>query len=192
MFKISLTSLISMYGYPALFVGTFLEGETILVIAGFLAHRGILYLPWVIVFAFLGSFAGDQLFFFIGRKKGVAFIEKRESWKPKMAKVNRLLEKYNTLLIVGFRFLYGIRSVTPFMIGTTSVPTRRFVTLNAIGAITWAIAVGYLGYLFGHVFQAYMGSIKKYELWIILGLIGIALTIKLIQHFSKKKQTTSS
>ena len=37
---INLEPLVSTYGYPALLVGTFLEGETILVIAGFLAHRG--------------------------------------------------------------------------------------------------------------------------------------------------------
>ena len=49
---INLEILVSAYGYPALFIGTFLEGETILVIAGFLAHRGYLELPWVIVIAF--------------------------------------------------------------------------------------------------------------------------------------------
>lgn len=49
------------YGYAALAVGTFLEGETILVIAGFLAHRGYLSMDLVILSAFLGTFFGDQL-----------------------------------------------------------------------------------------------------------------------------------
>ena len=38
----TLTALIASYGYYALFVGTFLEGETVLIAAGFAAHRGIL------------------------------------------------------------------------------------------------------------------------------------------------------
>lgn len=187
MFKLSLSSIISMYGYPALFIGTFLEGETILVIAGFLAHKGILFLPWVIVAAFLGSFAGDQLFFFIGRKKGISFFKKRESWRPKLEKANRLIEKYNTWIIVGFRFLYGIRTVTPFMIGTTAVPIRRFFFLNMLGAIVWAIAVGFLGYIFGHVFEAFIGNVKQFELWGIGIMLAIAGIIKLYQHFSGKK-----
>lgn len=58
----SLESLVTSYGYPAVLVGTFLEGETILVLAGFLAHRGYLDLPLVILTAFLGTFTGDQLF----------------------------------------------------------------------------------------------------------------------------------
>ncbi len=189
MFKLSLTSIISLYGYPALFIGTFLEGETILVIAGFLAHKGILFLPWVILFAFLGSFAGDQLFFFIGRKKGISFFEKRENWKPKIEKASRLIEKYNTWLIVGFRFLYGVRTVTPFMIGTTTVPVKRFFILNMIGAIIWAIAVGFLGYLFGRVFEDVLGNIKQFELWGIVAMIAIAGLIKLYQHFSNRKST---
>ena len=51
----TLESIVENYGYAALLVGTFLEGETILVIAGFLAHRGYLHLPWVFIVAFLVS-----------------------------------------------------------------------------------------------------------------------------------------
>ena len=48
----SIETIIAAYGYPALFVGTVLEGESILVIAGFLAHRGLLFLPWVVQLLF--------------------------------------------------------------------------------------------------------------------------------------------
>jgi membrane protein DedA with SNARE-associated domain len=56
---------IGSYGYIALFLGTFVEGETILLMAGFAAHLGYLYLPWVILVAFLGSLSGDQVFFLL-------------------------------------------------------------------------------------------------------------------------------
>jgi membrane protein DedA with SNARE-associated domain len=57
-------NVIIQFGYPAILVGTFLEGETILVIAGMAAHRGYLDLPVVIGAAFIGTLFGDQLFFF--------------------------------------------------------------------------------------------------------------------------------
>ncbi len=63
----TLESFIQTYGYLALLVGTFLEGETILVLAGFAAHLGYLNLPWVILVAFVGTLSGDQLFFYLGR-----------------------------------------------------------------------------------------------------------------------------
>ena len=95
-----LEHIIETYGYWALLVGTFLEGETILIIGGFLAHRGYLSLPLVILAAFIGTLAGDQLFFFIGRKKGKAFLDKRPSWKPNIEKAHNLLDRYQTLLIL--------------------------------------------------------------------------------------------
>ena len=58
-----LQSIIENYGYAAILIGTFLEGETILVLAGLAAHQGYLVLSWVILAAFVGSLCGDQLFF---------------------------------------------------------------------------------------------------------------------------------
>jgi membrane protein DedA with SNARE-associated domain len=48
-------------------VGAFFEGETIVVLGGFAAHRGDLVLPGVIAGAFAGSLAGDQFAYFLGR-----------------------------------------------------------------------------------------------------------------------------
>ncbi|WP_217994833.1 DedA family protein [Methylogaea oryzae] len=69
----TLHEIISQYGYIALFIGTFLEGETILLVAGYLAHEGHLGLTLAILSAFLGTFAGDQTFFFLGRARASSF-----------------------------------------------------------------------------------------------------------------------
>jgi len=167
-------------------VGTVLEGESILVIAGFLAHRGLLFLPWVVLVAFLGSFIGDQFFFHVGRHKGKSFLENKPKWQPKVAKVQKMFDKYNTMLILGFRFLYGLRTVTPFMFGMSNVGTRKFVILNAIGALIWAIVVGILGFVFGHVFQAFLEDFKHYELWLIITLVVIGGLVKLYHLYKKK------
>jgi len=90
----SLEELISTYGYAAVGIGAFLEGETVLVLGGFAAHRGYLELPWVIVCAFFGTLFGDQLYFYIGRTKGKSVIEKRPHWKSKSERVFSLLDKH--------------------------------------------------------------------------------------------------
>lgn len=79
--------LIEQFGYPFLFLGTFLEGETILVIAGFLAHRMYLRLPWVIAVAFAGSLLGDQVAFFLGRHKGRGMLDRRPKWRARATRV---------------------------------------------------------------------------------------------------------
>lgn len=63
-------ALIQQYGYVVVFVGSVLEGETLLALAGVAAHRGYLSLQWVMAVAAAGAFLGDQLCFLIGRRLG--------------------------------------------------------------------------------------------------------------------------
>jgi membrane protein DedA with SNARE-associated domain len=182
----SLEELIIQYGYLALFIGTFLEGETILLIAGYLAQDGFLDLPLVILFAFLGTFAGDQTFFFLGRFKGVDFLAKRPAWKRNTEKAFALLTRHQIAVILGFRFLYGIRNVTPFVIGASGLAPWRFFVLNFIGAATWAVAFGSIGYHLGTFVESVLHDVKKYQM-IGLGLLClIALTVFLWSNFRKK------
>ena len=156
--------IIGSYGYIALLVGTFLEGETILILAGFAAHLGYLHLPWVILVAFLGTLSGDQIFFYLGRRHSRFVLDKHSSWQRRLNRVERLFERYQTLLILGFRFLYGLRTVTPFVLGRSGVAPGYFFLLNTVGAMVWSLVVGIGGYLFGNILKIIMGDIKRYEL----------------------------
>jgi membrane protein DedA with SNARE-associated domain len=162
--------LISSYGYLAVLVGTFLEGETILVIAGFAAHRGYLGLPQVIAAACAGTLAGDQLFFYLGRSRNQALLRRRPSWKAPIERVRQMLDRHQLAVVLGFRFLYGVRTVTPFAIGMSGFSPLRFLVLNVIGAAAWATVVGCLGYLFGHSLEIVLGDLKRYEVAVMLGL----------------------
>lgn len=167
------------YGYLILFIGTFLEGETVLIIAGFLANQGELSLLLVIIVAALGAFAGDQFFFIIGRLNGKKTVQKYEIVHKQFRKINSLLEKYDVSFLIGFRFVYGIRVITPLIIGASNIKTRRFLVLNAIGSILWAIVVGGMGYLFGETLSAILGRIKhiEFEVIVFLAVIGIIVGI---------------
>ena len=180
-----LQELISNYGYAAIAVGTFFEGETILILGGFAAHRGYLELPWVVVSAFLGTLCGDQLYFYIGRSKGVTALAERPGWKARSERVFRLMKKHQTWLILGFRFIYGIRTVTPFLIGASGVRPLRFLILNTVGGLVWAVAVGTLGYLFGQTLELIVADFKKYELLAFAGLAGAGLLVWLFYQWRK-------
>ena len=161
-------ALLRAYGYYALFIGTFLEGETILVLAGFLAHQGYMELRWVILLAFLGSLSGDTLVFQLGRWKGRAFLARRPHWDKRAARVQRAIDKYQNYVVLSFRFFYGLRNITPFVIGSTGFSPRRFFLLNATGAAIWAVVVGSGGYLFGEAIGLFLKDVKKYERWLLL------------------------
>ena len=178
---------IEHYGYWTVLIGTFLEGETVLVLAGFLAHRGYLFLPWVVAAAFAGSFCGDQLFFHIGRKYGGSYLAKHPAWQKKSSRARRLLEEYKIPFIIGFRFFYGMRTITPFMIGMSGVGRVQFVMLNLLGAMAWAIAVGTGGYFFGSTLEYFFNDVKRYER-VVLGLIVITGLLLWFFHFMRSRK----
>jgi membrane protein DedA with SNARE-associated domain len=183
-----IASLLRSYGYVAVLLGTALEGETILVLAGFAAHRGYLQLPWVILFAFLGSLAGDQTFFVIGRRKGRPFVERYPLWNARIQRAEELLRRYQMPVILGFRFLYGLRNVIPFAIGLSQISFRKFFFLNAAGALLWATVVGTAGYLFGSALEILLGDLERHELKIALSICVVGILIWLICYFRTKSR----
>jgi membrane protein DedA with SNARE-associated domain len=185
-----LQSIIENYGYAAILIGTFLEGETILVLAGLAAHQGYLILIWVILAAFLGSLCGDQLFFYLGRKHSQAVLSRRPAWKQKAEKVHQLMNRFQTPMILSFRFLYGLRTVAPFVIGMSPVSFKKFILLNAAGALAWAAAVGSGGYLFGHALEVFIGKLKSYEIYIMVSVAIIGLLIWIFHFYRRRRQPT--
>lgn len=173
----SLEQLIAEYGYLAILLVTFIEGETIVILAGVAAHLGYLELQWVIATAVAGSFSGDQLWYYIGRHWGPKIIARRLSWQESAQKVYKHLHRHQYWLILTFRFYYGLRNVTPFVVGSAHIPRLRFFTLNLIGAIAWAIIFAYIGYGLGEASQFFVDDFKRYGLYFlgVLVLIGSGL-----------------
>ena len=183
-----LEHLIRTYGYWALLAGTFIEGETILMLGGLSAQLGYLDLSMVMVVAFIGSFSGDQLYFIIGRLKGAELLAKHQKWHSKVERVHCYLERYHDLIMVGFRFVYGIRIMTPFVLATSpKIKTGRFVVFNAIGAVIWSVVVAGGGYLFGHALELVLNDIKKYEISIMIAAVAAGIGIWLIHKYRSRK-----
>lgn len=172
----SAETLVATYGIWAVLLGTFLEGETVLVLAGFAAHRGYLDPVEVALAGLAGGFAGDELYFFLGRWKGKAFLERRAKGAVLEA-VRHRVARHPVLLIVGARFLYGLRTLIPALIGATDIPVWRFASLNLLGAAIWAVVVAGGGYLFGVALENVVEDAKRYEVFAIIAIAAIGIGI---------------
>jgi membrane protein DedA with SNARE-associated domain len=171
----SLPQLVADYGYLAVFVGTLLEGEAILLLAAYAAHRGYLSLPAVIGVAFFGATLGDQIFFFSGRFFGHGLMQRLPLIRARAEKVNALLLRYHAGLIIGIRFAYGLRIAGP-------------IVINAIGAMIWAPLIAGIGYLFGHALEWLFADLKQYETIGLLGLLLLFVVLSGIVHFARGKR----
>jgi len=186
--SILLRSLVETYGYYALLAGTFLEGETILLIGGLVAHVGYLDLRAVMLVAFIGSFSGDQIYFCIGRLKGRELLARYQKWEKRVDKVHCLMERYHDLIMVCFRFVYGIRILTPVVLGMNKgVKPLRFFALNALGAIIWSVVISSAGYFFGFAIETLIRAVKHYEIIVLFVIAGIGMALWAARRFRQKK-----
>jgi membrane protein DedA with SNARE-associated domain len=181
---VALVELLERYGYGAVLIGTFFEGETVLVMGGFAAHQGYLQFPGVVLAAFCGSLAGDQFAFLLGRRYG-HLLERFPRLRPGVERATRLLERRGTWLLLGFRFVYGIRNLTPLAAGLSRIPASRFFALNAVGAALWSLAIGAAGYAFGRGFSLLLERARSFEETALAGVVVLGGAVAALHWFRR-------
>lgn len=177
----ALQELIATHGYWALFVGTFLEGEIIFILAGIAARQGLLD-PWyVALVAMAGGFIGDQFFFLLGIWRGADAVARWPRVARKAVEARRLIRRHAVYLILLSRFLYGLRMVIPLACGMARIQPWRFVLLNFISSLMWCTTFGGLGYLFGGWIFDRLNLVKGLQMTLLL-----VLAVLLVSYFIMK------
>jgi membrane protein DedA with SNARE-associated domain len=183
----TLQAFIENYGYAAVFIGCFFEGETVLVLAGFAAHMGYLSLPWVATTAAAAGFLGDETFFALGRHYGDEIFRRFPILRPGEHKVRRLVARYGAYAAYGVRFLVGLRVAGPIAMGAARMPPWKFSPANLFGAITWSAIFSVAGYVFGEAFTTMLHRARHYEeiAFAILAVIGV-IALSLLRRRAKR------
>lgn len=176
-------SLLQHWGYWLMFAAAIIEGETFLVIGGIAASTAMLYLPLVFVLALIGCMLHDGVLFVLGRQSGQRILKRKPNWQPKVERITRLLEKYDWMLIIAFRFAYGIRTIIPFALGMSRISTTKFFIFDFIGGIIWVSVFLFSGYYFGNAILVIIDTFSLKDLvrhhWIAMS-IGLCIVIFMI------------
>src|SRR3954465_10069191 len=159
--------------YAIVFAWTFLEGETVVLFAGFAAARGLVDPVLLFFAAWLGSFAGDQSYFWLGRNFGVRLLDRFPRWRHGVEAALGWLERYDTGFILSFRFIYGVRNFSSFAMGLSAVRWDRFLRLNFLAAMVWAASFVAIGYFLGHAFSTAVNIAN----WLGYALLGVFVTL---------------
>jgi membrane protein DedA with SNARE-associated domain len=167
---------IAAYGYAAVFFGALVEGEAVLIVAVMLARQGCLELPTVMAAAVLGAFCGDLLLFGLGRLGGQALLARRPLWQARLRRAQGLERRCRLPLIVGFRFLYGLRTVIPLAIGMGPIGGLRFLLLDAVGVLIWAGLTTAAGVLLADVWSVHMAALPLGR-WVLPAAVPVALGV---------------
>jgi membrane-associated protein len=195
---LNIDHLIAVAGYPLLFLlvmaessGVPIPGETALITAGVLASRGKLSIELVILLAATGAIVGDNIGYLIGRKGGRWLLERPGRFHRQRLEVLRtgepFFERHGPKAVYFGRFLLGLRVWASWLAGATRMHWRSFVLWNALGGISWAIAIGLLAYFLGS------SAGNAIETFGIYGLVAalVALASALFMHRRARRRKPS-
>lgn len=181
------------YGYLALSVGTFLEGETAILVASSLVHSGFFNGPYTVIFGFFGSFISDWLYFIIGRLNGKYFIEKRPKLKEKLKPTQKFFKTHRLQILFSYRFLYGFRILLPLLIGMSDIRPLHFLGYSLVAGLLWATTVSTVGYAAGQLFELTPSSFEENVLLIVLGFASFGMVVGyFVKRFAERKMKIST
>ena len=183
--------LLQKFGYLAVFVGTFLEGETILVMAGFFAERGYLQLALVIITAFFGAYVGHVFWFWLGRKQGVKLLDRFPKMKKHFGKGIRMFERYGAPAIFITQWLYGLRVTCAVIIGISRVSAIKFMVYEAVTCAVWAVIIGCAGFYFGRAVESLLGRAAHIEKWGLLVLLVVGVCVWGYHHWKERRDSAN-
>jgi membrane protein DedA with SNARE-associated domain len=138
--------LLPKYGYLAILVAAFWEGEVVLIAAGALCGSG--YLDWrlTILAAAIGGSAGDQIYFYAAQNRAARAIKKSKRLSKWYPKISKFVLRHSTVAVLLSRFAAGLRITIPLVCATVGMPAKKYSILSLLSGFAWAsfwVAVSY-------------------------------------------------
>lgn len=177
-------SWIEQYGYWAVLLGGILEGETVLIAAGYgISQEYLRPLPTFLAAA-AGGMIGDFSYYLLGRIYGARLIRTFSFLRRLRARAVLILRRWGRATAFLTRFAYGLRVALPMSIGAARFPIPSFLVFNLLGSLAFATVYLSLGYLFGETLEEVLGRVKAYEGRILLGLLVVGALAWMVREWT--------
>lgn len=170
----ALEAMLAAWGLPVIFLAAAVEGDAAAFFAGVLAHRGLFPYEAAALTVAAGAFLCDTTLFFLGRhSRRFAFVRRLLSTGP-AERMQAIVHRHRIWLALGFRFLWGVRTVAALSLGAARVPARLVLPLDALAVLAWAHLVVGFGYGLGAAMHRLVGQVPLTH-HLLLGAAGAAV-----------------
>ena len=181
-----------LWAYGLLLLSAFLEnivppvpGDTVVVFSAYLVGRGLLNIWPVFLATCVGGTAGFLAMYYLGYSRGRAFFAGRRG-TAKLAQAERWLSRYGVALILGNRFLSGIRSVIAIGAGLGRMPWPTVVLCSSIGMAVWNGLLLYAGFLVGENWEQVAEVLAQYNR-VLVGILCLVGAVLLGRWWRKRR-----
>jgi membrane protein DedA with SNARE-associated domain len=134
----------SLAPYLGILVAAAIEGELVYVTAVVLAYKGQLDALAVLFSGSVGGWVGDQFWFYAARGPLSTWLNRFEKIARRQRAIQNRMHRHATKLILGVRFLPGLRIAIPVACAYSGVTAIRFSGLSFISALAWASGIMFI------------------------------------------------
>lgn len=163
-------------------------GDMVVVFSAFLVGRGVLQTWPAYLATCLGGTVGFMVMYALGRRVGRPFFAgpgRRWLASEHLARAEGWLARYGLLLILGNRFLSGVRSVIALAAGAGGMDWRRVGIGAAVSMAVWNGLLFILGGLVGRNWQAVTGALGRFQ-WVMGAAVAFAVGLAWVWHRRRK------
>ena len=178
--------LIVRYGLVMVFLGTAIEGDVTMMLAGVTAHLGLFRASAAIVVGALGAFAGDTFYYGLGRWHA-GTIRGTALYRRAQPVIERFSARFGPLEIIVARFVYGTRVASMVFWGVQRLPLWRYLLVDLLGCALWAAVLGALGYTLSGSAVLLVGRVKRVRIWLLVALLGCAALVLVYREVLRRR-----
>jgi len=162
----------SHFSYPILFIWSLLEGETGLVLGGFLSKQGKLDFYYVVLIAFCGAIISDTLLYLLGRFYQAKANYLLHKYQSQIEKVNKWVLHYGGWVVIFDRFIYGTHIPTMILLGMSGFSFKKFLFFEIISVSIWVLTYILIGYFLGdYAISLFNLIVQNFSFFIVLFFI---------------------
>lgn len=194
----AIIALIAQYGLLLIFLNVLVEQAGVpvpavptLVVAGALVANGQISLVGVLLVTLLACLLSDLMWYWAGRHfgAGVMRILCRISLSPDtcVRKSERHFQRWRGQVLLIAKFVPGLSTVAPPLVGAMGLPVSRFVLLDGLGSLLWAgVAVG-AGYVFHAQIDRVLAALANTGTVALAGVFGLLAFYILAKWWQRRR-----
>lgn len=174
-----------------IFLGLIVPGDAVLLLGALYAGMGELNIVFVIMLAFLGSVAGDNLGYLLGLKLGRPILDRYGDFmrlRARVVYVERYFDRYGPITIFIARFATFVGTFVSPVAGLSRMEYRKFLKYEVLGSFVWAVGYGLIGFFFGKNEQLILRIFSYIGNTLLVIMIVIAVTAYVVHKIRKRRE----
>ena len=182
---------LQQYGYWLMLPVMIVEGPVATILASTMAALGAFNVFVVLIFSVFGDMLGDILFYAVGKKWGMDFVNVFGKYfgisRQLVERMEKYFQRHGGKTILAVKSTTGLCWATFVAAGVVKMDFKKFLKYSFLGGVIWSGFLVAMGYFYGYLWK----QIKQYIGWIGWAMFALAIAsfagITLYKQYQAKK-----